>query len=247
MAAFGTEDLRIPLPSGGSLAASLALPEGATAGSGLPGVVVLHEIWGLNDDMRRISARFADNGYAADAPDLYSDGNKGLCLSRTLLDMTFTKGRRSMAIIEAVRAWLGDRPEVDGTRIGVIGFCMGGGFALLFGTRGSVGAAGVNYGSVPKDRSRLTGVCPVVASYGAEDRMLGPHAARLEEHLSAMGVPHDVKLYEGAGHSFWSIDAAPSWAKKMPAMGSGYAEEQAEDAWARTLAFFAEHLAPAAP
>src|SRR5947209_9365024 len=194
MAAFGTEDLRIPLPSGGSLAASLARPDGAADGSGLPGVVVLHEIWGLNDDMRRIAARFADNGYAAVAPDLYSDGNKGLCLSRTLLDMTFTKGRRSLAAIEAVRAWLGDRPEVDGTRIGVIGFCMGGGFALLFGTRGSVGAAGVNYGSVPKDRSRLTGVCPVVASYGAEDRQFAPHAQRLEDHLTALGVPHDVKL-----------------------------------------------------
>src|SRR4051794_5696397 len=244
MAAFGTDDVRIPLPRGASLDAALARPEN---GDSLPGMIVIHEIWGLNDDMRRITARFASNGYVAVAPDLYSAGNKGLCLTRTLLDTAFQQGKRTMADLEAVRAWLADRPEVDPTRIGVIGFCLRGGFALLFGTRGSVGVAGVNYGSVPKDRGRLTGVCPIVASYGADDKQFAKQGARLEEHLQGLGVPHDVKIYDGAGHSFWSKDSAPKWIKRMPGMTTaGYREEQAEDAWARALAFFAEHLAPTA-
>src|SRR2546421_441722 len=140
MAAHGTDDVRIPLPAGGALAAALALPPGADGGSlgaggeRRAGMIVIHEIWGLNDDMRRISARFAANGYVTVAPDLYSNGNRGLCLTRTLLDSQFSEGRRTVVSLEAVRAWLADRPEVDPERIGVIGFCLGGGFALMFGT-----------------------------------------------------------------------------------------------------------------
>src|SRR5437868_1056209 len=100
MAAFGTEDVRISLPAGGSLAAALARPRDVDAAAGsLPGMVVIHEIWGLNDDIRRIAARFADNGYVAAAPDLYSNGNKALCLSRTMLDMA-GEGRGTMVTLE---------------------------------------------------------------------------------------------------------------------------------------------------
>jgi len=233
MPAHGTSDVSIPLPSGGALRAAMAVPggEGVAAADGRPGMLVLHEAYGLNDDMRRIAARFATNGYVTIVPDLYSEGNTALCLSRMLLDAAFREARHTMAVIEAARAWLADRADVDSGRVGVIGFCMGGGFALLFAARGTVGVAGVNYGPVPKRRERLTGVCPVVASYGALDKQLAPSARRLEEHLTALGVPHDVKMYEGAGHSFWSYDNVPSWATKLPDMGkAGYVESAAEDA-----------------
>src|SRR5437879_4596511 len=79
VAAHGTDDVRISLPAGGSLAAALAQPSDVDATEGsLPGMIVLHEIWGLYDDIRRIAARFADNGYVAVPPDLYSNGTKGL-------------------------------------------------------------------------------------------------------------------------------------------------------------------------
>src|SRR5436190_6426642 len=110
MAAHGTNDVRISLPAGGSLAAALAQPSDVDATSGsLPGMIVLHEIWGLNDDIRRIAARFADNGYVAVAPDLYSNGNKGLCLTRTMFDMA-GDGGRTLVTLEAGRAWLAGRP-----------------------------------------------------------------------------------------------------------------------------------------
>ena len=209
-----------------------------------PGVVVLHELFGLNDDIRRIADRFAASGYAAFVPDLYRHGNRALCLARLLATgVSADAERRTLADIEDARRHLAARPEVDGARLAVAGFCLGGGFALLFAARGGVKAASVNYGTVPKDRAKLRSVCPVVGSYGALDRQFAPHGRRLEEHLTALGIPHDVKIYEGAGHSFLSYDNTPSWMARIETgMHVGYAEADAEDAWRRILAFFAEHV-----
>src|SRR3954466_12950845 len=124
MPAYGTSDASIPLPAGGSLDAALAVPGDDAPAAGRPGMLVLHEAYGLNDDMRRIAARFASNGYVTIVPDLYSQGNTALCLSRMLLGAAFREARQTMAVIEAARAWLADRTDVDSGRVGVIGFCM---------------------------------------------------------------------------------------------------------------------------
>ena len=218
----------------------------AASGAGPhPGVVVLHESFGLNDDIRRIASRFAAAGYAAMAPSLYSHGRRIVCLSRVIVDMVRGSVAREIADIVAVRDALAAREEVDGERIAVAGFCQGGGFALIAGTRPGFRAAAVNYGDVPEDRAKLDGVCPVVASYGARDRMFGAKmAGRLEEHLEALGVPNDVRVYEGAGHSFFSeVDGWQAWLARMPSpMAVGYEERAAEDGWERMLGFFAEHV-----
>jgi carboxymethylenebutenolidase len=243
-----TEPVSIPLPGsdGASLRGALAVPPPAEHGDGpFPGVVVLHETFGLNDDIRRIATRFAANGYVAIAPDLFSHGNRALCLSRVLLaGVSDAAMQQTLADVDAARQHLAQHPKVDGDRIGVAGFCLGGGFALLFGTKGAVRAAAVNYGAVPKDASALTGVCPVVASYGGRDERFAAQGRRLEQHLIGLGVAHDVKVYDGAGHSFLSYDNAPAWLLKLPSpMHVGYSEADAEHAWARMLAFFAEHVA----
>jgi carboxymethylenebutenolidase len=234
-----TSEIRIPLPDGKTLDAALAMPEG---NGPHPGVVVLHEAWGLNDDIRRIARRLASEGYVAVAPDLYSHGNRALCLTRLMMD-TYT-GRasdRTLGDIGAARAALAERPEVDGERLAVIGFCQGGGFALAFAVRGPVKVAGVNYGAVPKDGDKLAGVCPVVASYGGRDRVMGKLGDRLERHLTELGVPHDVKTYPDVGHSF--MGQHENWMSKLPnPMALGYSGAEAEDAWRRILGFFAEHL-----
>lgn len=236
-----TTPVRIPLPGGGAIGGALALPDGPGPH---PGVIVLHEMFGLNDDIRRITARFASEGYVACAPDLYSFGsNKAVCLTRVVMDMQRGASSRTIAHIHAARAFLSERSEVDASRLAVIGFCMGGGFSLVYGTTGAVRAASVNYGAVPKERKELDSVCPVVASYGALDRLFRAQGERLEDHLEALGIPHDVKIYPESGHSFLSYDNGPNWVMRLPSpMHVGYNETDAEDAWKRILGFFAEHV-----
>jgi carboxymethylenebutenolidase len=238
----GGHAIDVPTPDGASLRAELFLPDGEGPH---PGVVVLHESFGLNDDIRRIAARFAQAGYAALAPDLYSHGTRIVCLSRVLLDMLSGGVAREIADIHAVREALAVRPEVDRERIAVAGFCQGGGFALVAGATPGFSAAAVNYGVVPARRSELDGLCPVVASYGAKDRVVGRKMAeRLERHLSVLGVPHDVKTYDDAGHSFFShVDGWQGWLARVPTpMAVGYDEQAAEDGWRRMLGFFDQHV-----
>jgi carboxymethylenebutenolidase len=242
MAAPGTT-VTVQAQDGGQLRAELFLP--AAGDRPAPGVVVLHESFGLNGDIRRIAGRFAAAGYAALAPDLYSHGRRIVCLSRVLVDMVSGHADREVADIHAVREALAARTEVDADRIAVAGFCQGGGFALIAGARPGFAAAAVNYGVVPSKRAHLDGLCPVVASYGRRDRIVGTAMARrLEGHLDALGVPHEVKVYEDAGHSFFSeVDGWQGWLARLPSpMAVGYEEEAAEDGWRRMLAFFDEHV-----
>ena len=234
--------LDIPLEDGAALAAEYFPATGHGPGAG---VVVLHESFGLNDDIRRIAGRFAASGYAALAPDLYSHGTRLVCLSRVLADMVSGRISREIADIHAAREALAARPDVDAQRVAVAGFCQGGGFALIAATRPGFSAAAVNYGMVPSDRSALDGVCPVVASYGSKDRVAGrAMARRLQRHLSDLGVPNDVKTYDTAGHSFFSkVEGWQGWLARIPTpMRVGYEEQAAEDGWRRMLAFFDEHV-----
>src|SRR5437667_245313 len=120
-----TTDLTFPSASGRPMRAALALPPG---GARRPAVIVIHEIFGLNDDIRRMTGRFADLGYVALAPDLYDAGGPHvLCIVRTMLALRRQDGP-AFADLEAARAWLAARPEVDPSRTGVAGFCMAVGF-----------------------------------------------------------------------------------------------------------------------
>ena len=236
-------DIRIPLPSGGDLRGAVALPEDPGPH---PGCIVVSDALGLSDDMRRICARLADEGYAAIAPDLYSHGAKPLCVARVLTDLVSGAHGRTLDDIEAAREHLVNLPGVDGERLVAIGFCMGGGFALSYAAqRGGLRAASVNYGSVPKGAAALTTVCPIVGSYGGDDKLFLSHARRLERHLDELAIDHDVKIYDGVGHSFMNdlSRSAPRWLTRLPnPMAEGYDETAAEDAWTRILAFFADHL-----
>jgi len=233
-------DLTFPSASGRPMGATLALPPGAAR---RPAVIVIHEIFGLNDDMRRIAGRFADLGYVAFVPALYDGpGPRPLCVLRTMLALRRREGP-AFADLEAARHWLAQRPEVDGSRIGVAGFCMGGGFALLFALRAPLGAAAVFYGEVPKTAAELGGVCPVVAGYGARDRLFAGQGRRLEQHLKQLGVPHDVRIYPAAGHSYMSRHTGllATLAAHGP-MAVGFDAEAEADSWTRVETFFRAHL-----
>jgi carboxymethylenebutenolidase len=234
------EAVSIPVPGGKTMRAEFAAPAGDGPHAA---VIVIHEIFGLNDDIREKAGHFAGNGYVAVAPDIYSIlGRKPFCVVRAMQSLRRREGP-AFDGLEAVRGWIAARPDVDPARIGVAGFCMGGGFALLFAARAPVGAVAVFYGDVPKDEAVLEGVCPVVAGYGGRDRVFGRHAARLEEHLAVLGVENDIKLYPDAGHSYMSehtgaMAKLSSWGP----MKVGFNPAAAEDSWLRVDAFFADHL-----
>jgi carboxymethylenebutenolidase len=206
-------------------------------------VIVIHEIFGLNDDIRRMSARFAALGYVALAPDLYdTDGARVLCIARTLLALRRGSGA-AFADLDAARAWLSARPEVDASRIGVAGFCLGGGFALLYAVRAPLGVAAAFYGDVPKTSAELQGVCPVLAGYGGRDRLFAAQGRRLEEHLAALGVPHDVRIYPDAGHSYMSHHTGVlATVSAYGPMAVGHNPAAEADSWSRIERFFGEHL-----
>ena len=222
----------------GELGAYLAVPRGTGP---WPGVVVIMDAVGLSDDIRLQADRLAAEGYVAFAPDLYS-GRGIRCVVATLQASRTGKGQ-VYDDLEAARAWLAAREDCTG-KVGSIGFCMGGAFALLTAPRGFQ-AASVNYGEVPKDAvEKLTGACPVVASFGRRDRTLPGRAQRLEQALTTLGVDHDVKEYPDAGHSFMNrINTGPLISPIQRFVGLDYHHPSAEDSWKRILDFFDAHLA----
>jgi carboxymethylenebutenolidase len=230
---------RINTPNG-SIPAYLTTPVPTVSGAGpWPGVVVVHDILGLSDDIRAIADRFATAGYLAIAPDLYARGGFARCIRAVMRDLQRGQGQ-AFDDINAARTMLADREDCTG-KIGVAGFCMGGGFAIVGATKG-FDASAPYYGHLPANESIVDGACPIVASYGAKDRTLRGAADKLETALTEHGVAHDVKEYPEAGHSF---------ANRMPLgpfnilaryAGFGYHHDSAEDAWRRVLSFFAEHL-----
>jgi len=240
--AVSVEDVRIGVEVAGAspaLRGVLARPHGDGP---FPGVVMLHEAFGVDEVMRRQARRLASSGYVVLLPDLFSQGGPRRCLVATFRALLKGQGR-AFADIEASRQYLLARPDCSG-RVGVIGFCMGGGFALLAATR-DFDASAPNYGVLPRELDRaMSGACPVVASYGGRDRMLRGAAAKLERALERAGVPHDVREYPAAGHSFLNdSEAGPGWMRPLMRVGgAGPEPESARDAWARIETFFAEHL-----
>ena len=217
------------------MGAYLALPDGDGP---FPGIVVIHEIFGLNENIRQIAQRFSQEGYVALAVDLFSTGSRVACLLRIFHGMLLRPlANGIVADLQAAVDFLKRWPEVDPGRVGVIGFCMGGSYALqlacvadpLTGSGQALQAASVFYGMNPRPLESVAHACPIVGSYPERD-FTASAARQLEPLLEKHSIPHDIKIYPETRHSFFN-DTGP-----------GYRPEAAADAWRRTLAFFDTHL-----
>lgn len=228
----------------GELPAYLAVPSNPGP---WPGVVVIHDALGMSQDLRRQTDWLASAGYLAAAPDLFRGGRKLVCIRKIMLDARRRRGP-TFDDIEAVRTWLTARDDCTG-RVGVIGYCMGGGFALMLAPGGGFSAASVNYGTAAKDvysESFLDTSCPIVGSYGGKDRANRGTGERLERLLTAVGVDHDIKTYSEAGHSFLNNHdpaEAPALFRVLGRLtASEFHEPSAVDARRRIVEFFDLHL-----
>lgn len=222
------------------LTAYVARPDGTAP---LPAVVLLHEAFGLDDNARRHADRIAGLGYVVVAPDLFSAGGARRCLKATFAAMRRGEGR-AFDDIAVARQWVLDRDDTTDA-VGVIGFCMGGGFALLCAApQHGFDVSSVNYGMLPASPEVLAGACPVVASFGGKDPSLKDAAGKLDAALTRLGVEHDVREYPGASHAFLNEGPAGPWWMQPVLRLQGFGPEPASaaQAWPRIGEFFATHL-----
>lgn len=210
------------------------VPEGATRG-----VVVIHEVLGRAPEIDRVVDRFAAHGYAAVAPDLFHRGRVG-CMRAVVHAMKTGEDVAPVRQTRRAHAWLCEHAGLDSKHVGIIGFCFGGGFALLAGH--GFGAVSANYGVVPPIE-RLRGLPPVIACYGDRDWLFARKPEQLRHSLSAAEVEHEIHLFPGVGHSFLTDGDRPiTFALTQPLFRIRWDPSVAEPAWEMILRFFDQRL-----
>jgi len=224
----------VTFPSGDSTGQGLLfLPHGAGPH---PGLIVIHEWWGLTDWIKQEAAGYASQGYVTLAVDLYrgkvANGDPELAheLSRGLSQ---DQGVRDLT---SAFQWLAARKDVDPTRIGAVGWCMGGGYAMQLAVAApTLKAVAVNYGALPTDKSALAQIhASVLGNFGGQDRGITPDSVHaFGDAMQSLGKPVDAKIYPDAGHAF-----------ENPTNATGYRPADAADALARVDRFLKSTLHP---
>jgi carboxymethylenebutenolidase len=211
-------------------------PAGATRG-----VVVIHEIFGRQPDIDRVVDRFATRGYAAVAPDLFHEGALR-CIRSVFSAMRSGEEVAPVRQAQRARRWLCAQAGLRDAQVGIVGFCFGGGFALLAGA--GWGAVSTNYGEVPPTE-RMRGIGPVIGCYGGRDLPFRNKGRVLTERLAPLGVVPEVHTFPTAGHAFLTEGDHPIATVLMgPILHPGYDPMAAPEAWRRIEAFFDRHLPP---
>ena len=224
-----TADVEYPGADGATLTGYLAQPEGDGS---YPGIIVIQEWWGLDDHIKDVTRRFAEQGYVALAPDLYHgvvatepDEARKLVMA---LDMAAAVGEIQQAI-----SYLLEQAAVGSEKAGIVGFCMGGRLTLMTALADdNLGAAIAFYGS-PLEPAQVGELkAPLLGLYGSADSGIPVDGVNaMATALEEAGIEHEIQIYDGAQHAFFNDTRANS-----------YNADAAADAWARALAWFGQHL-----
>jgi len=215
--------------NGGQASGYLAIPEKGTG----PGVIVIQEWWGLVNHIKDVCDRFANEGYVALAPDLYhgkatkSPDEAGKLMMALRID-------EAEKDLRAAIQYLLSHDATKGTKVGIIGFCMGGALSLYAASKNAqVGACVVFYGIHPNVKPDLPALqAPVLGIYAERDRSVPPDSVHeLERKLKELGKSVEIHIYPDTDHAFFN-DQRPDV----------YNPKAAEDAWRRVIQFFAKHL-----
>jgi len=204
------------------------------AGQGpFPALIVVHEWWGLNDWVKEQASKLSDQGYVALAVDLY----RGKVATTPEMAHEIMRGvpeDRAKRDLHAAMEFLKSQPNIKKNRIGSIGWCMGGGYALDVALQEpDLAATVINYGHLATDPDALKKInAAILGSFGGQDHGITPDDVRkFEQATKKLGKRVDIKIYDDAGHAF-----------ENPNNKSGYRADDAADAWKRTEAFLADTL-----
>ena len=204
------------------------------AGKGpFPGLIVIHEWWGLNDWVKEQASKLSDQGYIVLAIDLYR-GKVATTPDEAHQIMRGVPEDRAKRDLHAAFEFLVSQSNAKKDRIGAIGWCMGGGYSLDVALQEPTLAADViNYGHLATDAEALKKInAPILGLFGAQDKGIPPEDVRkFGETLDHMGKKIEIKIYDDAGHAF-----------ENPNNKDGYRPADAADAWQRTVAFLAANL-----
>ena len=210
----------------------LYMPSNATA-KRLPAIVVIHEWWGLNDWVKEQAEKFADQGYVTLAIDLYR-GKVATTPEEAHELMRGVPDDRAARDLVAAVSFLRSQKNINPKKIGAIGWCMGGGYALTLATKDPKLAADImNYGHVLTEPASLKPIhAPILGLFGAKDQGIPPEDVnKFARQLKTQGKSIEVHIYPDAGHAF-----------ENPNNKAGYRADDAADAWRRQLEFFNKFL-----
>ncbi len=180
----------------------LARPEG---GGPFPSLVLMHEASGLNENMKDIARRFANEGYVALAVDLFAGRNPTVCMVRFMGGQLLNSLNNSaIHDLKAALTFLSEQPGVDDSRLGAVGYCMGGSFVIAWAcTDDRLKVIAPYYATNPRPMKAVARLCPVVGSYPGND-FTARSGQKLDVELDRYHVPHDIKIYPGTKHAYRS-------------------------------------------
>ncbi|NTU63104.1 MAG: dienelactone hydrolase family protein, partial [Chloroflexi bacterium] len=220
---------RIPNPTGPEIRAFVARP--STPGPH-PAVIMIHEFFGLNDEIIGKAQALADEGYVVIAPDVFR-GSTTQQIPRAIYQVVANSAEQVNTDVDAVMAWLAEQPDVQADRIGIMGFCFGGRTSLLYSLHNNqIAATAVLYGNPVTEAERLKSLPgPVLGIFGEADQSIPlDNVRKFEAALNEVGVPNDITIYPGQPHAFVT---------GIEAIRQGGPQGEA---WQQILDFFAQSL-----